>query len=50
MKVYHGSLISFDMLVEQLRVRELVDQILLHTEQSLSMLRYVGSEVVSCER
>ena len=47
---FEGGLISFDMLVEQLCVRELADQILLHTEQSLKMLKYVGSEVVSWER
>ncbi len=47
---FEGGLISFEMLIEQLRVRELADQILFHTEPALRLLRFVGSEVVSWER
>ncbi len=44
---FEGGLISFEMLLDQLRVRELADQILFHTEQSLRLLKFAGSEVVT---
>ncbi len=44
---FEGGLISFQMLLDQLRVRELSDQMLFHTERSLALLRFTGSEVVS---
>lgn len=47
---FEGGLISFEMLIEQLRVRELADQILIHTEPALKMLRYLGSEAISWAR
>ena len=47
---FEGGLISFEMLIEQLRVRQLTDQILFHSERALQLLRFVGSEIVSWER
>lgn len=48
--LFEGGLISFEMLIEQLRVRELADQILIHSESALGMLKYVGSEAVTWEK
>lgn len=47
---YESGMISFEMLLDQLKVRKLFDQILFHTERALSRLRYVRSEEVTWER
>ena len=47
---YEGGLISFEMLLEQLKVRKLFDQILLHTDRAVRLLRFVKSETVTWER
>lgn len=44
---YEGGLISFEMLIEQLKVRKLFDQILLHTEKAIKLLKFVESEKIS---
>ena len=44
---YEGGLISFEMLLDQLKVRKLFDQILLHTEESIRLLKFVRSEEVT---
>lgn len=44
---YEGGLISFEMLLDQLKVRNLFDQILLHTEKSIGLLKFVRSEEVT---
>jgi len=44
---YESGMISFEMLLDQLRVRELFDQILLHTKESIGLLKFVRSEAVS---
>ena len=48
--LYESELIDFSELLNRLKVRKLTDQVLFHTERSLSLLKYVGSEVVSCPR
>ena len=44
---YEGGLISFEMLLDQPKVRNLFDQILLHTEKSIGLLKFVRSEEVT---
>ena len=46
--LYESALIDFKELLNRLKVRKLTDQVLFHTERSLSLLKYVGSEVVQC--
>jgi hypothetical protein len=48
--LYESDLIDFRELLNRLKVRKLTDQVLFHTERSLSLLKYIGSEVVSCPR
>ena len=40
------GLISFEMLLDQLKVRKLFDQILFHTDRALGLLKFVRSEEV----
>lgn len=47
---YEGGLISFEMLLEQLKVRKLFDQILLHNDETIKRLQFVRSEVVEWEK
>ena len=47
---YEGGLISFEMLLEQLKVRKLFDQILLHTDRAVKLLEFEDAEVVTWER
>ena len=47
---YESGMISFEMLLDQLKVRKLFDQILFHTERALGQLRYVRSEEVTWEK
>ena len=44
---YESGLISFEMLLDQLKVRKLFDQILFHTDRALGLLKFVRSEEVS---
>ena len=46
--LYESDLIDFSELLPRLKVRKLTDQVLFHTERSLSILKYIGSEVVQC--
>ena len=46
--LYESDLIDFKELLNRLKVRKLTDQVLFHTERSLSILKYIGSEVVQC--
>ena len=48
--LYESDLIDFSELLNRLKVRKLTDQVLFHTERSLAVLRYIGSEVVRCPR
>ena len=48
--LYESELIDFSELLNRLKVRKLTDQVLFHTERSLSVLKYTGSEVVQCPR
>lgn len=48
--LYESELIDFSELLNRLKVRKLTDQVLFHTERSLAILKYTGSEVVSCLR
>ena len=48
--LYESELIDFSELLNRLKVRKLTDQVLFHTERSLSILKYTGSEVVQCPR
>ena len=48
--LYESELIDFSELLNRLKVRKLTDQVLFHTERSLSILKYTGSEVVQCQR
>lgn len=47
---YESGLISFEMLLDQLKVRKLFDQILFHTDRAIELLKFVRSEEVSWER
>lgn len=47
---YEGGLISFEMLIDQLKVRKLFDQILLHSEAAIGLIKFVRSEEVSWEK
>jgi len=47
---YESGMISFEMLLDQLRVRKLFDQILLHTRESIGLLRFVRSEEISWQK
>ena len=46
--LYESDLIDFKELLNRLKVRKLTDQVLFHTERSLSLLKYIGSEVIQC--
>ena len=46
--LFDSNLIDFAELINRLKVRKLTDQVLFHTEKSLSLLKYAGSEVVQC--
>ena len=46
--LYESDLIDFSKLLNRLKVRKLTDQVLFHTERSLSLLKYIGSEVIQC--
>ena len=48
--LYENDLISKTELLERLKVRRLVDQILFHTEKSLLILNFTGSEVIRCRK
>ncbi len=48
--LYESDLISKRELLERLKARRLVDQILFHTAKSLLVLNYLGSEEVSCRK
>ena len=48
--LYESELIDFSELLNRLKVRKLTDQVLFHTERSLAVLKYTGSEVVQCRR
>ena len=48
--LYEGGIISFDALIEMLKVRRLFDQILFHSEAALAQLTFIRSEAVSWER
>ena len=48
--LYESELIDFSELLNRLKVRKLTDQALFHTERSLTLLKYIGSEVVRCPR
>jgi len=48
--LYESKLIDFSELLNRLKVRKLTDQVLFHTERSLAILKYMGSEVVQCQR
>ena len=61
MTVYHGGfvevvhpeirrIISYDELIDRLKVRRLFDQILFHTETALALLAFTCSEEVSWEK
>ena len=47
---YESGLISFEMLLDQLKVRQLFDQILFHTDRALGLLKFVRSEDVQWVR
>lgn len=47
---YEGGLISFEMLIDQLKVRKLFDQILLHSEEAIRLIKFVRSEEVIWEK
>lgn len=47
---YESGLISFEMLLDQLKVRKLFDQTLFHTDRAIELLKFVRSEEVSWER
>lgn len=46
--LYESELIDFAELLNRLKVRKLTDQVLFHTERSLTVLNYCGCEVVQC--
>ena len=46
--LFENALITFSELLARLKTRRLTDQALFHTEASLSLLRFAGSEVVQC--
>ena len=48
--LYENDLISKTELLERLKARRLVDQILFHTEKSLLILNFTGSEVIRCRK
>lgn len=48
--LYENGIIDFSELLNRLKARKLTDQALFHTERSLAVLKYIGSEVVQCPR
>ena len=48
--LFESGIISFEELISRLKVRKLFDQILFHTEASLSLLSFTRSESVSWQR
>ncbi len=48
--LYENELIDFDELINRLKARKLTDQVLFHSERSLLVLKFMGSEVVKCQR
>ena len=48
--LFENELISKAELIERLKTTRLVDQILFHTEKSLLILKYMGSEVIQCNQ
>lgn len=48
--LYENDLISKTELLERLKARRLVDQILFHTEKSLLILNFTDSEVIRCRK
>ena len=46
--LYESDLIDFAELINRLKVRKLTDQVLFHTEKTMSLLKYAESEVVQC--
>lgn len=48
--LYEAGLISFEELIDRLKVRRLFDQILFHSGSALAMLSFTRSEAVSWEK
>ena len=48
--LYESELIDFSELLNRLKARKLTDQVLFHTERALTILKYIGSEAVQCQR
>lgn len=48
--LFESGIISFEELVERLKVRHLFDQILFHSEAALALLSFIRSEAVSWAR
>ena len=46
--LFESDLIDFVELINRLKVRKLTDQVLFHTEKTMSLLKYAESEVVQC--
>lgn len=46
--LYEADLLSFEELLERLKVRRLTDQLLFHTVRALLLLTFTGSEVIEC--
>lgn len=45
--LYEGGILTFEMLIEQLKTRRLFDQILFHTPAAIGCLKFIRSEVVT---
>lgn len=48
--LFESGIISFEELLERLKVRRLFDQILFHSESALALLSFIRSEAVTWER
>ena len=48
--LFEAGIISFEMLIDRLKVRRLFDQILFHSEAALALLSFVRSEAVAWEK
>lgn len=49
LSLFEDGQIGYDELIRRLRTRRLVDQLLFHTERSLSLLKYTASMEVVCK-
>ena len=48
--LFENELIDFSELINRLKVRKLTDQVLFHSERSLLLLKFIGSEVIPCRQ